>query len=110
MLPTAHWLSIEGVQPSIQENPPAASKEQQKKEILDTNVKYMIDKGHKTQKAGSESVPRLKRKHPKGDMVRLKDLTMHELSVVSLCVCVYVCVCVCMCVCVCVFVFVCACA
>ncbi|XP_076454129.1 transcription initiation factor TFIID subunit 6-like [Babylonia areolata] len=77
----AHWLSVEGVQPAIPENPPAASKEQQKKEILDTSVKNLIDKGHKTQKPSANGVSRLKRKHPKSDMVRLKDLTTHELSV-----------------------------
>ncbi|KAK7090212.1 hypothetical protein V1264_010042 [Littorina saxatilis] len=77
----AHWLSCQGTQPAIPENPPAASKESQKKEILDTNVKTMIDRGHKTQKPGSDSISRLKRKRPNSDMVKLKDLTTHELSV-----------------------------
>ena len=31
----AHWLAIEGTQPSIPENPPAQSKEQLKTEILE---------------------------------------------------------------------------
>ena len=37
----AHWLCIDGEQPAIPENPPPASKDQQKMEILDTNVKSM---------------------------------------------------------------------
>lgn len=92
----AHWLSIEGVQPAIPENPPAASKEQQKKEILDTGVKNMIDKGHKAHKPGTDTVSRLRRKHPRSDMVKLKDLTTHELSVVRnmdvVCMCVEMCI------------------
>lgn len=74
----AHWLSIKGVQPSVPENPPPASKELQKKEILDTGIKNKIDKGHRNDKAH-------KLRHHKADMVRLKDLTTHELSVVRLC-------------------------
>ncbi|PVD18299.1 hypothetical protein C0Q70_20848 [Pomacea canaliculata] len=70
----AHWLSIKGVQPSVPENPPPASKELQKKEILDTGIKNKIDKGHRNDKAH-------KLRHHKADMVRLKDLTTHELSV-----------------------------
>ena len=31
----AHWLAIEGVQPSIPENPPPIDKDQQKKEAVD---------------------------------------------------------------------------
>lgn len=73
----AHWLSIAGVQPAVPENPPAASKELQKKEILDTTVKNFIDRGHKLTKPGDNR----KRKHPKADLVKLKDLSAHELSV-----------------------------
>ncbi|KAK7499297.1 hypothetical protein BaRGS_00009557 [Batillaria attramentaria] len=76
----AHWLSIEGVQPAIPENPPPASKDQQKKEILDTGVKNLIDKGHKTQPV-HDRASRHKHRHHKTDMVKLKDLTTHELSV-----------------------------
>lgn len=73
----AHWLSIGGTQPAIPENPPAASKELQKKEILDTSIKNLIDKGHKLHKP----IDTRKRKHQKSDMVKLKDLSAHELSV-----------------------------
>ncbi|KAL8567190.1 hypothetical protein ACOMHN_046600 [Nucella lapillus] len=80
----AHWLSVEGVQPAIKENPPPVSKELQKKEIMDPSMKKLIDKGHKTQKPGGSNTLssrlNLKRKHP-DSMFRLKDLTPHELSV-----------------------------
>jgi hypothetical protein len=69
------------VQPAIPENPPAASKELQKKEVLDTGVKNLIDKGHKPPKPADTT---RKRKHPKADMVKLKELSAHELSVVSI--------------------------
>ncbi|XP_041348183.1 transcription initiation factor TFIID subunit 6-like [Gigantopelta aegis] len=75
----AHWLSIDGVQPAIPENPPPASKDQQKKEILDISVKSTIEKTSKPTPSGEG----LKFKHMlKGaDMVKLKNLTTHELSV-----------------------------
>ncbi|KAL8596006.1 hypothetical protein ACOMHN_018318 [Nucella lapillus] len=78
----AHWLSVEGVQPAIKENPPPVSKELQKKEIMDPSMKKLIDKGHKNP-GGSNTLSsrlNLKRKHP-DSMFRLKDLTPHELSV-----------------------------
>lgn len=71
----AHWLCIEGIQPTIPENPPQASKDQQKKEILDTKVKTAIDKVPKP-------VPEKSRhRHKTVDLVKVKELSTHELSV-----------------------------
>lgn len=76
----AHWLCIEGVQPSIPENPPPASKDQQQKEILDTTVKTVIEKQPKV--APIPEPHKIKHKH-KGitDLAKVKDLSNHELSV-----------------------------
>ena len=77
----AHWLSIDGIQPAIPENPPPATKDQQKLEILDTSVKATIDKNQKPVKTVESST---KHKHKKkvADVVKMKDLSTHELSVV----------------------------
>ncbi|XP_052784111.1 transcription initiation factor TFIID subunit 6-like [Mya arenaria] len=78
----AHWLCIDGEQPAIPENPPPASKDQQKKEILDTSVKTMIDKSHKPAGRPGGDIGKAKHK-PKGvsDLVKMKALSVHELSV-----------------------------
>lgn len=73
----AHWLCIEGVQPTIPENPPQASKDQQKKEILDTTVKTAID--NKVQKPVAPEKSR--HRHKAVDLVKVKELSTHELSV-----------------------------
>ncbi|XP_078310397.1 transcription initiation factor TFIID subunit 6-like isoform X3 [Crassostrea virginica] len=77
----AHWLCIDGVQPSIPENPPPASKDQQQKEILDTTVKTTIEKQVKVITPLAEP-HKIKHKH-KGitDLAKVKDLSNHELSV-----------------------------
>ena len=77
----AHWLSVDGLQPAIPENPPPATKDQQKLEILDTSVKAIIDKNQKPVKVGDLAA---KHKHKKkvADVVKMKDLSTHELSVV----------------------------
>ena len=77
-------MCIDGEQPAIPENPPPATKDQQKMEILDTSVKSSIDKSHKAAKPLANG-GRLPQK-PKGvsDLVKMKELTVHELSVVSL--------------------------
>ena len=78
----AHWLSIDGIQPAIPENPPPATKDQQKLEILDTSVKAAIDKNQKPVKTG-ETISKHKHKKKVADVVKMKDLSTHELSVVS---------------------------
>ena len=78
-----HWLAVKGVQPAIPENPPAITKELQKREILDNVTKAAIDRGHKL--PGVADPGTLKRNRPKSDCVKLKDLTQHELSVVRTC-------------------------
>ena len=77
----AHWLSIDGIQPAIPENPPPATKDQQKHEILDTSVKAAIDKNQKPAKSG-ETISKHKHKKKVADVVKMKDLSTHELSVV----------------------------
>uniref|UniRef100_A0A1A8S2S9 Transcription initiation factor TFIID subunit 6 n=1 Tax=Nothobranchius rachovii TaxID=451742 RepID=A0A1A8S2S9_9TELE len=78
----AHWLSIEGVQPSIPENPPPASKEQQKTESTEP-LKIVKpgqeEKGTIQGKGQSTTTPDGKGKE-KG-LIRLKPRSTHELSV-----------------------------
>ena len=72
----AHWLSVDGEQPTIPENPPPVPRDQQKLETIDPNVKASIDK--KTKPAGDKG----KVKGKVQDVVKLKNLANHELSVV----------------------------
>lgn len=74
-----HWLSIEGVQPAIPENPPPASKEQQQKESFDTSIKAVIDRLHKPKPHTDLAKARLK--HKSANTAKLKNLIIHELSV-----------------------------
>ncbi|XP_061431160.1 transcription initiation factor TFIID subunit 6-like isoform X1 [Lethenteron reissneri] len=86
----AHWLSIEGVQPSIPENPPPTPKEQQKKEATEP-MRIMkpgqsdgnLKPGHKASTSGtSDGKGKDKRKVPaEGAAVRVKARATHELSV-----------------------------
>ncbi|XP_061659226.1 transcription initiation factor TFIID subunit 6 isoform X2 [Syngnathoides biaculeatus] len=78
----AHWLSIEGIQPSIPENPPPAPKEQQKAESTEPlkvvkpgqeEVGAIQGKNQGTTAADSKG----KEKGP----IRLKPRSTHELSV-----------------------------
>lgn len=78
----AHWLCIEGIQPSLPENPPPASKELQKQEILDTSIKQTAAPnrlGHKRSHPDSSKHKHNHHKHK--DLVKLKNLATHELSV-----------------------------
>ncbi|XP_015907860.1 transcription initiation factor TFIID subunit 6 [Parasteatoda tepidariorum] len=68
----AHWLSIEGIQPTIPENPPPISKDQQKLESMDPSAKTPKIGANKNSK--EEISKQL-------EIVRLKQLATHELSV-----------------------------
>jgi len=73
----AHWLSIDGDQPAVPEN--AAPRDSQPRlDIHDTAAKTAVSR---PQKVG-ELTHRAKAKIP--EKVRLKELTTHELSIVSL--------------------------
>lgn len=76
----AHWLSIEGIQPTVPENPPPVSKDQQRLESIDpadkmskpTNaVKGQVGKVSTGKSANAKQV----------ELVKIKQLATHELSV-----------------------------
>ncbi|XP_054712697.1 transcription initiation factor TFIID subunit 6-like [Uloborus diversus] len=71
----AHWLSIEGIQPTIPENPPPVSKDQQKLESMDPTSKMPKIGANASSKESKEEIS----KHL--EIVRLKQLATHELSV-----------------------------
>nr|XP_057943023.1 transcription initiation factor TFIID subunit 6 isoform X1 [Doryrhamphus excisus] len=77
----AHWLSIEGIQPSIPENPPPAPKEQQKAES--TEPLKVVKPGQEEEgtiqgkSQGTSADGKGKEKGP----IRLKPRSTHELSV-----------------------------
>ncbi|XP_053908688.1 transcription initiation factor TFIID subunit 6 [Cuculus canorus] len=85
----AHWLSIEGVQPAIPENPPPAPKEQQKAEAtepLKSTKPGQEDDGTLKGKGQSVTSADAKGKEKKGPVLevaplRLKPRSVHELSV-----------------------------
>ena len=77
---TAHWLSIEGQQPIVPENPPPVSKDLQKLETMDPIVKANI---HKPKAKLSNEPGKLKHKSKVPEKVKLKELSTHELSTVS---------------------------
>ncbi|XP_019941517.1 transcription initiation factor TFIID subunit 6 [Paralichthys olivaceus] len=78
----AHWLSIEGVQPSIPENPPPASKEQQKTESTEPLkvVKPGQEDDASIQGKGQGATAADGKGKEKG-VIRLKPRSTHELSV-----------------------------
>ncbi|XP_020307776.1 transcription initiation factor TFIID subunit 6-like [Oncorhynchus kisutch] len=77
----AHWLSIEGVQPAIPENPPPAPKEQQKTESTEPlkAVKPGQEEEGSTQKGQGATSAEAKGK--KDGLMRMKPRSTHELSV-----------------------------
>ncbi|KAL8176940.1 UNVERIFIED_CONTAM: Transcription initiation factor TFIID subunit 6 [Gekko kuhli] len=85
----AHWLSIEGVQPAIPENPPPAPKEQQKAEAtepLKATKPGQEEDGALKGKGQSATPPDGKGKEKKGPLLegtplKLKPRSIHELSV-----------------------------
>ncbi|KAG8147357.1 putative Transcription initiation factor TFIID subunit 6 isoform 2 protein [Naja naja] len=85
----AHWLSIEGVQPAIPENPPPAPKEQQKTEAtepLKAAKPGQEEEGALKGKGQSATPADAKGKEKKGPLLegaplKLKPRSIHELSV-----------------------------
>lgn len=85
----AHWLSIEGVQPAIPENPPPAPKEQQKAEAtepLKAAKPGQEEEGALKGKGQSATASDGKGKEKKGPLLesaplKLKPRSIHELSV-----------------------------
>ncbi|KAG7267601.1 hypothetical protein CRUP_011432 [Coryphaenoides rupestris] len=78
----AHWLSIDGVQPAIPENPPPAPKEQQKAES--TEPLKVVKPGQEEDGSIQGKTPGSASAESKGKdkgMMRLKPRSTHELSV-----------------------------
>uniref|UniRef100_A0A665UBK6 Transcription initiation factor TFIID subunit 6 n=1 Tax=Echeneis naucrates TaxID=173247 RepID=A0A665UBK6_ECHNA len=78
----AHWLSIEGVQPAIPENPPPAPKEQQKAES--TEPLKVAKPGQEEEAAiqgKSQGATAADGKGKEKGLIRLKPRSTHELSV-----------------------------
>lgn len=80
----AHWLSIEGTQPAIPENPPAVSLEAQKLEALEPSVKASI---LKPKPKVNPNPGKSKHKVKAQEKVKIKEITTHEMSVVSTACC-----------------------
>ncbi|KAK4336666.1 hypothetical protein RND71_043670 [Anisodus tanguticus] len=75
----AHWLSIEGIQPSIPENPPPIGRDIQRQESVDP-VKSLKTQGEDNSLASRHSqIFNNRKKHV--EMVRVKQYATHELSV-----------------------------
>lgn len=72
----AHWLSIDGIQPAVPENPPSLSKDQQRLESSDPLSK-LSKIGDKNKKPSTL----IAIKKPRTETVQIKQLTAHELSV-----------------------------
>ncbi|XP_035523166.1 transcription initiation factor TFIID subunit 6 [Morone saxatilis] len=77
----AHWLSIEGVQPSIPENPPPAPKEQQK--VESTEPLKVVKPGQEEEgiQGKGQGATSADGKGKEKGLIRLKPRSTHELSV-----------------------------
>ncbi|KAF3840722.1 hypothetical protein F7725_006584 [Dissostichus mawsoni] len=76
----AHWLSIEGVQPSIPENPPPAPKEQQK--VESTEPLKVVKPGQEEEgMIHGKGMTAADGKGKDKGLIRLKPRSTHELSV-----------------------------
>lgn len=74
----AHWLSVDGVQPAVPENPPPLSKEAQKLESVDPMTK--LSKQNDKDSAGKPMTGKAARLRA-AEAVQVKQLATHELSV-----------------------------
>ncbi|KAH7967320.1 hypothetical protein HPB49_023950 [Dermacentor silvarum] len=74
----AHWLSIEGIQPTVPENPPPVSKDLQRVESIDpvTKLSKVVVPGSKV-----PGLPSKQERTKHVETVRVKQLATHELSV-----------------------------
>ncbi|KAJ8870858.1 hypothetical protein PR048_027159 [Dryococelus australis] len=75
----AHWLCIEGVQPTIPENPPPISKDAQKLESIDP-VSKLSKLAKEKESAGKPTIGKF-HKLRNVETVHVKQLATHELSV-----------------------------
>jgi len=76
----AHWLCIDGVQPTIPENPPPVSKDQQKLESIDPVTKLNKSTKEKGEADGKPTTGKM-HKLRNVETVHVKQLATHELSV-----------------------------
>ncbi|XP_058061662.1 transcription initiation factor TFIID subunit 6 isoform X2 [Anopheles bellator] len=74
----AHWLAVDGVQPTVPENPPPLSKDVQ---ALDSvNPAHKLDKSHLKDTTGKPAISKA-HKLKNVETVQVKQLATHELSV-----------------------------
>ncbi|KAJ7996157.1 hypothetical protein DPEC_G00234150 [Dallia pectoralis] len=77
----AHWLSIEGVQPAIPENPPPAPKEQQKAESTEPLKAVKPGQEDEASIQKGQGATSAEAKGKKDGLIRMKPRSTHELSV-----------------------------
>ncbi|CAG0920202.1 unnamed protein product [Notodromas monacha] len=73
-----HWLAIDGIQPSIPENPPPIGKDLQKRDSSDPAAKIIPGTAAHPQ---PPQTGKLRKELKTEEMVKIKDLATHELSV-----------------------------